>query len=77
MRKAGRGAGVRGTGDTGRPRQERGVLRFYSGSRVEGRGRQASILSRGGDARGALPRPGLECAVRPPPPAPLGPLRPA
>lgn len=37
MRKAGRGAGVCGTWDTGPRPRGRGVLRVYSGSGVEGR----------------------------------------
>lgn len=67
-RKAGRGAGVCGTRDTGRPPRGRGVLRVYSGSGVEGRARagggagRASCLgegTRGGRSRGA----GLESAA--------------
>lgn len=71
MRKAGRGAGVCGAGDTG-PGGEACSGSIPGAAWRGGRGRRASILSGGGDVRRELPWGGLESAARPPAASPFG-----
>lgn len=68
VRKGGRGTGVCGTGDTGRPAAQgaRRAPGLFQERRGGAGGCRAGILSGGGDARRALPRGGLESAAHPP-----------